>query len=195
MWKWRRSMWRLEKKKKLRLINNKIIFTAAHFPTHFSRVGSFTLWKPVDLTPTGNLPLLTCRRTHAHHLYEVLLQKSRRCAIDSVVVTIPCNKRWNDNIFFFHLSSKVKVLATAEKICLQIIKPAGEVLKLAPFVARCTWHFFFTHSFFFFFFFLHKALPCQKRSENAPCSHRLPVITVAIVLRLNSLFLFPVRLV
>lgn len=94
---------------------------------------------------------------------------------------------------FFHLSSKVKVLATAEKIRLQIIRTAGEVLNLASFVARCTWHFF--HSFFLFFF-SHKALRARpKQSWNAPCSHRLPFITLAIVWRLNSQVLFPVRFV
>lgn len=62
------------------------------------------------------------------------LLKSHRCAIDNVIVTIHCNARWNDNIFF--CQAKSKFWQPQEKIYLQIIKTAGEVLELASFVAE-----------------------------------------------------------
>lgn len=133
-----------------------------------------------------------------HRRFDAFLRRSRRCAIDNVIVTIHCNARWNDNIFF-QLSSKVKVLATAGKDLSADNQNSRWGTRVGFF---CCWSrrlhmtFFFFLALSFFFFFLREALRARsKRSGNAPCSHRLPFITVASVWRLNSLFLFPVRLV
>lgn len=147
------NKWLLEKKKMNQQQNNIYCCPLRHIlpGLEASLFGNQLIWSQVRLEnslkwSTGESRL---------RLFELFLQKSRRCAIDSVIVTIHCNNRWNDNIFFSTCHEKVKVLAAAEKICLQIIKTAGEVLNSASFVARCTWHFFF-HPFFLFF------LTCTK---------------------------------
>lgn len=109
-----------------------------------------------------------------HRRFGAFLRRSRRCAIDNVIVTIHCNARWNDNIFF-QLSSKVKVLATAGKDLSADNQNSRWGTRVGFFCCRSRQlrmaFFFFSRPFFFLFFFCVKlCVPDRSGVETLPAA-------------------------
>lgn len=153
------------KKRRGYLKQKKIIFTAALFLSGMeaSPFGNRLIWRLVRQKTSLN----GRAGESAHCLFEVFQQKSRRCTMHSVIVTIHCNNRRNDNTFFPPVKQS-QSLGNRRKDLSADNQNSRWGTQLGFFC--CQMHMTFFSLFFLFFSCTKLCVPDRSRVETLPAA-------------------------